>query len=213
MAGAIEGGVLRPASVDRAITTAMGCGPVAEAREDAFFNFFRSRPRVSLLPGGQLLMASAGHELLLERSSVRRLAMGPALAEITGSWRVVSFMQLEGGGHRGWGAMYAPGRLTIADGQLRYSRCPAAAVRFTYTPDYVLRRDGGGEGGCSGASPPPTEVEPKLAVLLAQSPEAERVNEKRFILRSADFAVLLTSEADYQREFGEWAAEWERNPG
>jgi hypothetical protein len=52
-----------------------------------------------------------------------------------------------------------------------------------------------------------------LGALLGQSPEAERVNDTRFILRSREYAVLLTSEADYQREFGEQAAEWERRPG
>lgn len=217
MAGRIDGGVLYPAPVDDAAQTAMGCGRERQTRDARFFSFFRSQPRVELLPNGRLRMTSPVHELLLERSAVRRLAMGPSLSEITGSWRVVSFMRFEGGGHRGWGAMYAPGRLRIENGRLSYSRCPTASVRFTYTPDFVLRRADGGEPAatveCRGVSPAPTEAEPLLAALLGQSPEAERVNDKRFVIRSRDYAVVLTSETDYQREFGQWAAEWERRPG
>ena len=217
MPGRIEGGVLHAGPNDDGVQTAMGCGPEREARDAAFFTFFRSRPQVALLPDGRLRMATPGHELLLERSSVRRLAMGPALSEITGSWRVVSFMRFEGGGYHGWGAMYAPGRLRIGDGRLSYSRCPAASVRFTFTSDFVLRRQDGREPSaaveCPGVTPAPTEVETMLGALLGQSPEAERINDKRFILRSRDYAVLLTGEADYQREFGHSVAEWERNPG
>jgi heat shock protein HslJ len=217
MPGRIEGGVLHAEPTDDGVQTAMGCGSERETRDAAFFAFFRSRPQVTLLPGGRLRMASPGHELLLERSSVRRLAMGPALSEITGSWRVVSFMRLEGGGYHGWGAMYAPGRLRIGEGTLSYNRCPAASVRFTYTSDFVLRREDGGEPRtavqCPEVAPVPTEVETMLGALLGQSPEAERINDARFILRSRDYAVVLTGEADYQREFGHSADEWERNPG
>lgn len=217
MAGRIESGALHRAPVDDGMQTAMSCGPEGNARESAFFSFFRSRPQVSLLPDGRLRMASPGHELSLERSSVRRLAKGPALSEITGTWRVISFMRFEGGGHRGWGAMFAPGRLRIENGRLSYSRCPTASVTFSYTPDFVLRREDGGERAatveCRGVSSAPTEVEPMLVTLLGQSPEAERVNGKRFILRSREYAVVLTSEADYQREFGEWAADWLRRLG
>lgn len=217
MVGRIEGGVLHPPAMDDAIQTAMGCGREREAREAAFFGFFRARPQVTLLPDERLRIATPDHHLLLERSAVRRLAMGPPLSRITGSWRVVSFMRFENGGHRGWGAMFAPGRVRIDGGVLSYSRCPAASVRFIYTQDFVLRRQDGGEPAdsveCRGVSPAPTEVEPMLAALLRQSPEAERIDEKRFVLRSRDYAVLLTSEADFQREFGQWAAEWERRPG
>ena len=216
MAGLIRDGVLQAAPADQRTQTAMGCGPEREARDDAFFGFFRARPQVGLLPDGRLKMATADKELLLEKPAVRRLAMGPALPEITGSWRVISFMRFEGGGHRGWGAMYAPGKVRIADSRVSYSRCPASAVRFNYTPDFVLRRQGDGPAAdtrCPGAAPPATEVELMLVELLNGSPEAERVNDRRFILRTRDYAVLLAGEADYQREFGDQAAEWERRPG
>lgn len=217
MSGRIQGGVLHRAPVDPGMQTEMGCGPEREARDEAFFRFFRSRPQVTLLPGQRLRMAAPGHELLLERSSVRRLAMGPGLAEISGSWRVVGFTRFEGGGYRGWGAMYAPGRVRIDQGRLSYSRCPDAGVPFAYSSDFLLRREDGGQPAasveCREVNPAPTEVEPMLAALLGQSPEAERVNNERFILRSRDYSVLLTSEAAYQREFGQWAIEWERQPG
>ena len=217
MRGRITGGVLHATPGDQGTQTAMGCGPEREARDAAFFDFFRSRPQVSLLSDGRLRMAAPGNELLLERSSVRRLATGPALSEITGTWRVVSFTKFEGGGQQGWGAMFAPGRLRIAEGAVSYSRCPAASVRFTYTADFLLRREDGGRPAgrvdCRGVVPGPTEVEPMLAALLGQSPEVERVAGGRFLLRSRDYAVLLASEADYQREFGEQSAEWERRPG
>lgn len=217
MPGRIEGGVLYAAKVDDGMQTAMGCGPERQARDDTFFRFFRSRPQVASLPDGRLRLARPDHALLLERSSVRRLAMGPALSEITGVWRVVGFTRFQGGGYQGWGAMFAPGRLRIADGTLRYSRCPTAFVRFDYGADFVLRRADGGESAdsvaCPGVSPAPTEVEPMLASLLGQSPEAERVNNKRFVLRSRDYAVLLTSDADYRAEFGREAVSWERRPG
>jgi hypothetical protein len=113
--------------------------------------------------------------------------------------------------------MFAPGRVRIESNRLSYSRCPAVSVRFAYTRDFVLRReDAGGTGAtdlCRGISPAPAEVEPMLATLLGQSPEAERVSGGRFILRSRDYEVMLTSEGDYQREFGQWAREWERHPG
>jgi hypothetical protein len=88
MSGRIESGILYPAPVDDGMQTSMGCGIEREARDDTFFKFFRARPRVALLPGGRLRMVAPGHELVLERPSVRRLAMGPALSEITGIWRV-----------------------------------------------------------------------------------------------------------------------------
>jgi hypothetical protein len=217
MAGRIEGNVLLRAPIDDGMQTAMGCGPEREARDAAFFAFFRSRPEIERLGDGRLRLTAPGHELLLERSAVRRLAMGPALAEISGSWRVVGFTRFENGGHRGWGAMYAPGRVTIGEGRVSYSRCPAASVRVDYTSDFLLRRQDGGAPGaavaCPGVRPAATEVEPMLAALLGQSPEVERVNPDRFILRSRDYAVLLTSEPAYRREFGQWAAEWERRPG
>jgi hypothetical protein len=217
MRGRIDRGVLLGAPGEQGVQTAMGCGPEREARDAAFFSFFRSRPQVTLLSDGRLRMAAPPHELLLERSSTRRLATGPALSEITGTWRVVGFTKFEGGGHQGWGAMFAPGRLRIEEGRLSYSRCPAATVRFTYTADFVLRRADGGRPAakvdCPGVVPAPTEVEPMLAALLGQSPEVERVTGVRFLLRSRDYSVVLTSEADYQREFGAEAAEWERRPG
>ena len=220
MAGHIEGGALTPAAVDKSTQTAMGCGPEREARDATFFSFFRARPQVGLLPDGRLRIWNSHHELLLEQSSRRRLAMGPPLSEITGIWRVVSFMQFEGRdqrGQRGWGAMFAPGRLRIGGRTLSYSRCPTASLRVTYTSDFVLRRDSGAEPAttvdCRVVTPAPTEVEPMLAALLTQSPAAERVSNNRFILRSRDYAVVLTSEADYQRQFGIYAADWERHPG
>jgi hypothetical protein len=143
--------------------------------------------------------------------------MGPALSEITVSWRIVSVTRFQGGGYHGWGAMYAPGKLRIKEGRLSYSRCPERLVRFTYTPDFVLRREdaapSAGAGGCRGVSPALTEVEQMLTELLEQSPEAERVPGGRLILRSPVYAVVLTSEDDYQREFGRDAAEWEKRPG
>jgi hypothetical protein len=110
--------------------------------------------------------------------------------------------------------MYAPGRITITGGMLSYSRCPSAAVRVTYSPDFVLRRAEAGKGsaGCP-ASPPATEVEPLLATLLTQSPEVERVNDRGIVLRSRDYFVLLTREADYRRAYGPQIAEWERHLG
>ena len=217
MAGAIRGGVLHAARGDMGVQTVMGCGPEREARERAFFRFFRSRPRVSRLSGARLRMTGSGHELVLERAAVRRLAAGPTPSEIAGAWRVISLYQFENGGRQGWGAMNTPGRVRIENGALSYSRCPAATVRFTYTADFVLRRaEAGppaGSATCGDIDPAPTEAERKLAALLGQSPEAERVTGGRLVLRSRDYAVLLTREAEYQREFGEEAAEWERRPG
>lgn len=206
MAGRIELGVLHRAPVDDGMQTVMGCGAEREARETTFFGFFRAQPRVSLLPDGRLRMATGDHELLLERASVRRLAMGPPLAEIIGSWRIVSFMHFQNGGHRGWGALSTPGRVQITQDSLSYSRCPEAAVRVAYTGDFVLRRaDAPGIGpqrGCRGSGAAATDVELMLVELLGQSPPVERVNRDRFILRSRNYAVLLTSQAAYLRDFG-----------
>jgi hypothetical protein len=89
-------------------------------------------------------------------------------------------------------------------------------VTFRYTADFTLlprSADKIPDGLCSGAKPAPTEVELMLATLLAQSPHAERVPGGGFVLRSRDYVVLLASEADYQRQFGQEALEWERRPG
>jgi hypothetical protein len=217
MAGSIgAGGVLIPSAPDNAITTQMGCGPDREARDTAFFDFFRSRPQVALLSDGRLRVRGAGRSLLLERADVRRLAYGPPLAEIAGTWRVVSFTRFLNGGYQGWGPMFAPGRLRIDPAAVSYSRCPALTVRFRYTADFTLFRQSPAvkPGGlCNGAKPAPTEVELMLATLLGQSPHAERVPGGGYVLRSRDYAVLLASEADYRRRFGEEAIEWERRPG
>ncbi|HEX8569458.1 MAG TPA: hypothetical protein VF699_05980, partial [Caulobacteraceae bacterium] len=68
MQGRIDGGVLHPAPRGESAQTAMGCGREREARDEAFFRFFRSRPQVAVLPGGRLRLSSPGHELVLERS-------------------------------------------------------------------------------------------------------------------------------------------------
>ena len=148
-------------------------------------------------------MTTAKHELVLERPAVRRLAMGPPLEEITGQWHVIGFNRFETG--EGSGAMYAPGRLRITPERLSYSRCSGATVRVTYTSDYRFQRVGGSAPTapmtCAGSDPPPTKVEPLLSKLLSQSPEVERVSDGRFVLRSREFSALLTSEADYRRQF------------
>jgi hypothetical protein len=217
MPGAVRAdGVLVAATPDDGIQTAMGCGPEREARDRDFFAFFRSRPRAVLLADGRLRLSGAGRTLLLERAEIRRLAFGPPLAEISGTWRVVTFLRFGNGGHQGWGAMYAPGRVTIGPSTISYSRCPSSAVRFRYTADFTLFRESPAElppSPCAGVRPAATEVEPMLAALLGQSPHAERVPGGRYVLRSRDYAVLLATEEDYQREFGAEAAEWERRPG
>ncbi|HEX8381108.1 MAG TPA: hypothetical protein VF619_11240 [Allosphingosinicella sp.] len=217
MAGSIgAGGVLIPAVPDQGMTTQMGCGPEREARDERFFGFFRSRPKVALLSDGRLRLERPGHSLLLERSEVRRLAYGPPLAEIAGTWRILSFTRFVGGGYHGWGPMFAPGRLRIEGSVTRYSRCPQLAVGFRYTADFTLLRQGPAEtpgGACSGAEPKATDVERMLASLLEQSPHAERVPGGGYLLRSRDYAVLLATEADYRRRFGEEAVAWERRPG
>lgn len=217
MAGSIGStGVLIPAVPDNGITTEMGCGPVREARDEAFFNFFRSRPQVALLPDGRLRIQGTGRLLLLERADMRRLAYGPPLAEITGTWRVVSFTRFLNGGYQGWGPMFAPGRLRIDGISISYSRCPGSAVGFRYTADFTLFRQSPVEmpsGSCSRAEPRATEVEVMLASLLGQSPHAERVPGGGYVLRSRDYAVLLATEAEYQRQFGQEALAWERRPG
>lgn len=217
MKGRIDAGVLLAAPDDDAVQTAMGCGAERERRDAAFFRFFRTRPSVALLPDGRLRLRTAAHDLVLERAAVRRLAGGPALSALTGTWRVVGFTRYVGGGHRGWGAMYAPGRVRIDPDRLSYDRCPAATTRVAYTPDFVFRRaDGGGPAArldCGPVRPAPTEVEAMLGALLGQSPEAERVGDRRYILRSRDYTVVLATKADYRREFGAEAEQWERRPG
>ena len=203
MAGQIDNGVLRSIPDDLGIQTAMGCGPEREQRDETFFRFFREQPKVALAPAGRLHMTTAEHELVLERPAVRRLAMGPPLEEITGQWRVIGFNRFETG--EGSGATYMPGRLRITPERLSYSRCPGATVSVTYTSDYRFQRVGGSASTapitCAGSDPPPTKVEPLLAKLLSQSPEVERVSDGRFVLRSREFSALLTSEADYRRQF------------
>jgi heat shock protein HslJ len=216
MAGSVSSdGVLVPAVPDTGMTTQMGCGPEREARDFAFFNFFRSRPQVELLSEGRLRIKGTRHSLLLERADIRRLAHGPTLTEITGTWRVVSITRFVNGGYQGWGAMFAPGRLRIDPSAITYSRCPALRVSFRYTADFTLSRQSPdiSSGLCNAAKPEPTEAEMMLATLLAQSPHAERVPGGRYVLRSRDYAVLLAGEADYQRQFGQEAVEWERRPG
>lgn len=209
-------GVLVPGTPDDGMQTAMGCGPEREARDTAFFGFFRSRPELTLAPRGRLRMENPAHSLLLERADLRRLASGPPLAEISGVWRVVSFTRFRDGGYQGWGPMFAPGRVRIEPSSISYSRCPQATVRFRYTEDFILLPESQDEipaGACSRLSPAATEVEPMLAALLGQSPHAERVPGGRYALRSRDYAVLMASEEDYRRQFGDQAAEWERRPG
>jgi hypothetical protein len=216
MAGSVADGALMPAIPDQGMTTEMGCGVEREARDDSFFNFFRSRPQLALLPDGRLRIAGAGRSLLLERADIRRLAYGPPLAEITGTWRVVSFTRFLNGGYQGWGPMFAPGRLRIDPSAITYSRCPELAVRFRYKPDFTLFRESPAKlpnGLCDGTRPAATEVERMLASFLGQSPHAERVPGGGYVLRNRDYAVLLASEADYERQFGAEAGDWERRPG
>ena len=217
MSGSIgAGGVLVPANPDNGMQTEMGCGPEREARDEAFFKFFRSRPQLEWLPDGRLRVDGPHHSLLLETAETRRRAFAPPLAEIIGTWRVVSFTRFLNGGYQGWGAMFAPGRVRIDAATIGYSRCPEAKVSFRYSADFTLSRQSPDEmpsGACAGADPPATEVEPMVARLLGQSPHAERVPGGRYVLRSRDYAMLLASEEDYRRQFGEEALKWERRPG
>jgi hypothetical protein len=205
LAGDVRGGVFHRAATDPGIQTAMGCSPERERRDKAFFRFFWSLPIMETTPDEHLVMTNADHRLVLQRSSIRRVANAPALSELTGRWRVVWFTHYKRPeGSIGWGASYVPGHVVVTSSTIRYTRCPAAAVRYTYGPDYVLRRveasRSSAPAGCGSVRRSLTEVEPMLTALLGQSPEAEKVDPGHIVLRSQDYAVLLASGSDGRRK-------------
>ena len=194
MAGRIADRVLYPTAFDQAVITEMSCGSVRNARDTAFFNFFRAAPSVALLADGRLRLRNTAHVLVLERAATRRLANAPTTTELTGTWRVGSVRKYEAGGYQGWGGGAVRGSVLIGEGKMSYSRCPQVGVRFEYGAD---RRLAGTRSYVTPLCPTLNKVEAVLAELLRNAPTAERLPGGGLVLTDGQSAATLVGEKQF----------------
>jgi len=187
------------------MSTLMLCPPEEMKREGQLYGFFATKPTVHWAPGGRIELRSASTVLLLERPATRRLANAPKADELIGRWIPVSAMKTEpGGGYSGWGFGPDPGVVTIGPGSIAWSACPEGAVRYRYTADFRLERQGEAPPRCrlpskyTGMS---GEAPSRLGDLLAASPMAERTKPDGIALLTDDGeTVHLRREVDVLAE-------------
>lgn len=190
-------GILHDRSEDgMRISTAMGCGPVGEAREGAFFGFFGSNPRVQWLSGGRVRLFNGRTELILERPEARRLANLPSHAQMTGRWVPQMALRLmEGNGHQGWG-FQEPAVLAIAPGTIAYSGCGGVSFTYRFTAD--ARIDTSGETGTAQCDR--DSQSSALLRVLRGDPLVERIAGGGIALTAGDEVITLRSEAELRRQ-------------
>lgn len=66
--------------------TLVGCGPVREARDRRFFDFFGSNSEVRRAGTGRLLLKSGAGQLVLIQPELWRQTHKPDFSEIEGRW-------------------------------------------------------------------------------------------------------------------------------
>jgi hypothetical protein len=96
-----SGRLVEVASDDFHTQTAMGCGVEREGRDEAFFQFFRTKPTI-VQTGDDLVLHSGATRLVLQRPAMRRTAALPvSLEPITGPWSAgIVYFEVEPGHSR-----------------------------------------------------------------------------------------------------------------
>lgn len=118
-------------------TTAMGCRN--QDREKDFFTMMNDSPLVEVLTDDRLRLTTTKHELIVERSEVRRLANAPhSVDEIAGDWNV-AMVQIGGRGGFG-GSTYAPKKVSISGEDLTivYGDCAPYTGGINITSEALL---------------------------------------------------------------------------
>jgi hypothetical protein len=188
-------GILHDDGDGTRISTAMGCGPVGEAREAAFFAFFSSRPNLAWGPGGRLRLSNGRTELLLERPEVRRLANVPARAEIAGRWvPQMATRLLDPGGYQGWG-FQNPTILAIDGDRVSYSGCGRPAFGFRYTAEGRMVTEGQADSSACETESPALF----LLQVLSNDPLVERIAGGGIALTAGRQVITLRREETLRR--------------
>lgn len=201
VAGDVQSGrfIARPG--DR-VQTAMGCGPVREARDRALFDFFDRKPSVEQIDDDRLRLLAGNDVLILERPATRRLAFLPSAQELMGEWRLQEIARYhEAGGMSGIGLSELPGNVAIDGITVSYTPCPQYDLRYRYTEEGRLEKLDGTplpaeRLGCEALReewrgrdmPVPWDA---LRV-LHDDPLVELVDEDTILVSTERFGVLLT---------------------
>lgn len=189
-----EAGILHDESDGTRLQTMAGCGREGEAREDALFGFFGTRPKVSWGEDGRLIMAGARGELVLERPEVRRLANLLPPEQLSGRWLPQMALRLEDNGHSGYG-FQQPSPLIITAGRIDYGGCGGIAFSFRYTADGRLHTEDGPEARTCGQDSNSTA----LLRVLRSDPLVERMRGGTIALTAGREVITLQSEAERLR--------------
>lgn len=187
-------GTLHNESKEGQFTTLMSCESAMARREDKFYGFFTSKPKVTWTKDGGLRLFNGQTELLLERPEVRRLANVPPLREVQGRWVPQMATRIERGGHSGWG-FQGTSVLTIAGDSIRYDGCGGASFTFSYTKSGRMA-DVAEHGRADCGSNTPAAA---LLRVLRGNPLVERSTGSSIALTSGDYVISLQSEAELLR--------------
>jgi hypothetical protein len=189
-------GVLYDESDGSRLSTLVGCGPVGEAREGAFFSFFGSRPKVTWIDARRIRMSNGRTELILERPEVRRLANVPRLKEIAGRWiPQMATRIMNNNGYSGSG-FQEPGVVTVAGNSLTYTGCGGLRFSFTYTHEGQIRTQGEAAPSACGGDGPGS----MLVLVVENDPLVERIAGGGLALTAGSEVITLRSEQRLRRQ-------------
>jgi hypothetical protein len=177
--------------------TLMGCSAEGSARDQAFFWFFASKPKVSWAGAKRVRMSNGKTELLLERPELRRLAHLLPLDRLAGRWVPQMATATNPKTGSSGESFQHPSVVVLRPDSLSYSGCGGARFIFRYTEDGRMadvREQGRAECGDDFASA-------TLLRIMRSQPLVER-DATGLALTAGDIAVNLMSEAEVRR----WAA-------
>ena len=192
-------GVLHDLSGGRRMQTLQGCTAERQRRDEAFYAFFATRPKVSRGSDGRVTMDNGRIRLVLETPEAARLRQAPKLDEIVGRWVPREVQTFSGSGSTGGSFDSAPGVLTIGRHSLAWSECAEATVRIRYSPSFRFERLAGPVGDCRRGEQPGGDGAVKLMRLMRGDPAVLRESADRIVLFDEVEAIFLQSEASVLR--------------
>lgn len=189
-------GVLHDLSKGSRLSTLVGCPPVQERRDGAFYAFFGSRPVVTREAQDRIVMDNGIVKLVLERPERRRLAFLPGAEDLKGRWVILSATSESGGGV---GTEDPVSVITMDDRGAVWTACPDGRVAWQLeTPGRLVHDPARTAPGCFAAMTTGNDGKRLVEQALRGDPLAERAPRGVLELRTASgIALTLQREAEF----------------
>lgn len=188
----IRNGVLVDTGDGNRIQTLIGCGKIAEDRDERFFRYFGNRPRVTRTGEGSITLATADTALVLLDADRYLQRYGASLPDIAGRWVPQYAENYDGWESSGASIGEQPGVLTISARRLVWSICPNAAVIGEFTAEHRFERRGK-VSECVGSNTTLAEGKTMMKVMVG-NPAFVRLSQDRIVMFTGNQAVALQSE-------------------